>query len=480
MITQIEIDGFKTFKDFKVELTPFQVIVGPNGSGKSNLFDALHLLSRLADTDIATAFQELRGDAYEVFTLLPDGKRTDRIRIAVEMLVDRKVQDSWGKQIELANRRLRYELEITRRIDEYGLERLYVTHESLKSILQAEDTWSKKYGLSFPDNEIGQGEGEPIPFIATEVDQKVAATIYLSIEEYPYSVRGRIEFPAQNAQRTVLSGVTSTLGFQHAFAAAEMLRSLKLLRLNPEVLRQPSSFNAPASLSYEGGNLAAKLARMQVEDKFAFHCISLDMANLVPGILAVHIDEDRGRNQYIISVKDAQERSFSGNVLSDGTLRLLALATLRNDLQFRGVLCLEEPENGVNPLHFSRMVRLLREMSTDLKDEQQLEEPLRQVLVTTHSPTLISQPDARDSLLLAYTVMRVEPQSSGNPSLEVTHMTPVIPAKTRIQFDGKDDENEDKAVEAYTIDEVKRYLNSESLEEARQELDEARNALNKG
>jgi AAA15 family ATPase/GTPase len=33
MITQIEIDGFKTFKDFKVELAPFQVIVGPNGSG---------------------------------------------------------------------------------------------------------------------------------------------------------------------------------------------------------------------------------------------------------------------------------------------------------------------------------------------------------------------------------------------------------------------------------------------------------------
>jgi AAA15 family ATPase/GTPase len=48
MITQIEIDGFKTFKDFKVELAPFQVIVGANGSGKSNLFDALQLLSRLA------------------------------------------------------------------------------------------------------------------------------------------------------------------------------------------------------------------------------------------------------------------------------------------------------------------------------------------------------------------------------------------------------------------------------------------------
>lgn len=63
MITQIEIDGFKTFKDFKVELAPFQVIVGPNGSGKSNLFDALRLLSHLAETDLLSAFQGLRGDA---------------------------------------------------------------------------------------------------------------------------------------------------------------------------------------------------------------------------------------------------------------------------------------------------------------------------------------------------------------------------------------------------------------------------------
>ena len=46
MLTQIEIDSFKTFKDCKVELAPFQVIVCPNSSGKSNLFDALQLLSR--------------------------------------------------------------------------------------------------------------------------------------------------------------------------------------------------------------------------------------------------------------------------------------------------------------------------------------------------------------------------------------------------------------------------------------------------
>ncbi|WP_069471371.1 AAA family ATPase [Candidatus Marithrix sp. Canyon 246] len=72
MITKIEIDGFKTFSNLKIELSPFVIIAGANGSGKSNLFDAILLLSRLAETDIKSAFQEQRGEARELFTQYPD------------------------------------------------------------------------------------------------------------------------------------------------------------------------------------------------------------------------------------------------------------------------------------------------------------------------------------------------------------------------------------------------------------------------
>ncbi|RBQ14293.1 recombination protein RecF [Spongiactinospora rosea] len=41
MITRIEIDGFKSFLDFQLDIPPFLALVGPNASGKSNLFDAL-------------------------------------------------------------------------------------------------------------------------------------------------------------------------------------------------------------------------------------------------------------------------------------------------------------------------------------------------------------------------------------------------------------------------------------------------------
>ena len=62
MITRIEIDGFKSFRDFAVELKPFQVFIGPNGAGKSNLFDAIVLLSNLSSSfSLSDAFDKNRG-----------------------------------------------------------------------------------------------------------------------------------------------------------------------------------------------------------------------------------------------------------------------------------------------------------------------------------------------------------------------------------------------------------------------------------
>jgi predicted ATPase len=468
MITQIEIDGFKTFKDFKVELAPFQVIVGPNGSGKSNLFDALHLLSRLADTDLLSAFQELRGDAGELFTKLPGGGTSERIHMAVEMLVDRKVRDELGKEVELKYTRLRYELEVVLRSDEYSLERPFITRESLKAIPTTRDEWSRKYKLSFQNGWLPELTANGATFIGEEH------------ERFPHSLRGIQEdgtppvflFPdggvreaspkynLADLKRTVLSTMLSS-DHSHAFAVRQEFRSLSFLHLNPAALRQPSSTKAPRFLSFDGSNLPMTLARIEKEDKFALVDISRDMANLVPGIVSIRVEQDKSGDKYVIHAETADGRSFSSQVLSDGTLRLLALASLGNDPQFHGILCLEEPENGVHPFGLKNMARLLRKMATDFNDPEQVNEPLRQVLVTTHSPAFISQPGVLNSLLFAYIVTQIVPEQ---PTLDVTRMVPVIPEKNQLPFLEEADIN--KAEASYTVDEVKKYLDNEAMHEA--------------
>jgi predicted ATPase len=500
MITLIEIDGFKTFKDFRVELAPFQVIVGPNGSGKSNLFDALKLLSRLADNDLNTAFQELRGEANELFTTLSNGRSVDHIRIAVDILVNRKLKDRGEGEIELIREevalrkevalkytRLRYELEITLGIDGYGLEQLYVTHESLKSILPYDDKWCRKYGLSSQNNWLPEPSKVQAIFIDTKLttiailesaaDQSEAEAQQPLIYLYPDSdKRERIRrFYTAEVQRTVLSRVEDT-NHPHILAAREEFRSLRLLHLDPEALRHPSSTKASRFISTNGSNLPTLLARMQAEDKFALTDISRDMANLVPGILKIRVEQDKPSDKYVIYAETSDQRSFSSQVLSDGTLRLIALAAIKNDPQFQGTHCLEEPENGVHPQRLRKLAQLLQSMVTNFNDPEEVDEPLRQVLITTHSPLFISLPEVIDSLLFAYIMTRVEPLSSGNPTLEITCMTPVVTPDTELPFGI--DAYRDETMEVYTLDEVLRYMGSENLDEARNKLKKARTTLN--
>jgi len=86
MLTRIEISGFKTFTNFSMEVTPFLVILGPNASGKSNLFDAIRLLSRSAESDLSSAVKEMRGEVYELFRQSPSGEPVRKMSFAIVLI----------------------------------------------------------------------------------------------------------------------------------------------------------------------------------------------------------------------------------------------------------------------------------------------------------------------------------------------------------------------------------------------------------
>ncbi len=449
MLTWIEIDGFKSFRNFKAPLAPFQVIIGANGVGKSNLFDALRLLANLAETDLRTAFLKVRGNAGELFTVLPTGKHVETMRFAVEIFVDRHVRDEWGSEAELKFTRMRYELEIARRSDEQGLERPYITYESLESINRGEDDWLKQLGKHrdhwLPTLRGGRGA----PFISTENEGQGIATLYLHQD----GRSGRKATVAEKAERTVLSGVLNT-EFPHAFAAREEMRAWKRLQLNPVILREPSPLVNPQHLKSDGEFLAGTLARLDAEDDIILKEISADLAYLVPEIKSVVVEPDRPQNRYLIKAYTRDGREFSSSVLSDGTLRLLALLTLKYDPQHHGVLCFEEPENGIHPQRLKQMVEeILRPLATDFENDDPTW-PLRQLLVNTHSPVLAQALDEENlahELLFATMVTQTAPLGA----MRITQMYPVKPS-TQMRLNlGIASEVAD-----YTLGQVTAYLES--------------------
>jgi hypothetical protein len=124
------------------------------------------------------------------------------------------------------------------------------------------------------------------------------------------------------------------------------------------------------------------------------------LSELIANVREIRVDRDEKRELLTLMVMAADGTVLPARALSDGTLRFLALAILELDPQTPGVLCLEEPENGIHPDRIPAMLRLLQDIATDPSEPADDTNPLRQVIVNTHSPSVVmAVPDA--SLLLA-------------------------------------------------------------------------------
>jgi len=409
MLTRIEIDGFKTFDGFALDLNPFLVIVGPNATGKSNLFDAFQLLSHLASDDLRAAFTGLRGDPDELFRIGPDGRSGDSMRLAAEVLLNPVVQDPWGRIETIKFTRIRYEVEVRRKSDDRGIERLVVVRETAVPILSSKDRW-RPHGdrPSAAFRKAYMKYGRPTPFLSTQ-DEDGDPSFHIHQD-----ARAGRKRSALAAEATILSSITSA-EFPHLFALREELRSWKFLQLDPGALRKPSPKNAPESLEPDGSNLATVLARIKAETRTDTRPlgnladIAGGLAALISGTTGVDVEEDELNRRYRIQIRAAGAHPFSSQVVSDGTLRVLALLTMLHDPKHAGLVCFEEPENGIHPARLEALIGVLRKMVTRA-DVEPVDEsvPLSQMLLNSHSPVVLSHLDESE-MVLADTVTTLDP-----------------------------------------------------------------------
>jgi len=467
MITNLKINGFKSFHNFEMEFTPFTVIAGANASGKSNLFDALKLLGRLAETDnLKKAFKEQRGEFMELFTLYSEGEYASEIEFCVEMLVNNKIKDAWGNEASLKYTRLRYELKIKRFTNIVGIEDLEVTFEHLINLRHQEDKWIRyipKANLEHWRPKVVTGK-RGIPYILTEEENGIP-TVQVPQDGTTGNKR---RFPLKNATRTVLSSF-DTIDFPHVLAAKEEMRSWKFLELNPEDLRHPTSKNTGEdALSQSGKNLAAVLNRIKQEDSYSLKEISRKLQTFLPNFIDVDVIDDTENKQYLIKLRDKDKKEYSSRVLSEGTLRILTLCILEYDNKHTGLLCFEEPENGIHPFRIGAMAKLLKDLSADFTDSYM---PLRQVIVNTHSPVLVGNilelymNDINVSIHLSQMVNRGTTIDNVKRKISITTIdNPFSGYYENSEIGGMFSEQEQEAKRKYALSKVRNYLETTDFE----------------
>ncbi|RKN41782.1 AAA family ATPase [Streptomyces hoynatensis] len=414
MLTRLEVSGFKNLLDLTVELGPFTCIAGENGTGKSNVFDAIQLLSLLADRPLMEAAQEVRGthserhgDARDLFwNGYEPGEH--RMRFAAEMIVPPEpVEDDFGRISEPPTSSfLRYELELGYQpptgAEKIG--RLTLLHESLGYIRKGDALTrlrfphskqrfrdrmirSKRYGTSFISTSVEEGD----PVIRIHQDG---------------GSRGQPRpAAASRARATVVSTVTSS-DDPTILAARREMQSWRRLALEPSALRSSDQYVDPRSIGPNGLHLPGALFRIALQDTDSGDDPSRVYAR-VAGRLSdlsglqvrtLDVQEDDVRQLLTIRLHEISGMVLPARSLSEGTLRFLALCVLLEDPEVRGLVCMEEPENGIHPGNLPAMVGLVRDLAVDPTGTPGDDNPLRQVLINTHSPGVVQLVDRGDLL----------------------------------------------------------------------------------
>lgn len=361
---------------------PLTAIVGPNASGKSNLFDALQFLSSLAEKDVRTAMKGLRGEPEELFRQTPHGD-SDCMKFAVEVYLQRRGVDDFGRSYETPSQRLRYELSLGISGGEYGSPKgIFVRHEYCRPIRKIED--KAEYLKPLRPNYNSRVS----PFI--QINESSDA---LLVRQDGRQRHGRpVQLSLKEASRTALSTIT-TAEFPHLYALREMLMSLQFLEINPSAARSPNDRFEIGTLKPDASNLAAVLTRLREQTGTGerpdgvLSDIAADLTALIPSVSSIKTQADSQQRQYSFNVKFSTDLQFSSRVISDGTIRLLALLTVLNDPDRRGTLCFEEPENGVHEGRIPTLVQFLRDAASIPSTDEYA--PF-QVLLNTHSPKVMA------------------------------------------------------------------------------------------
>lgn len=426
MLTRLEVHGFKNLLDLSIDFGPFTCIAGENGTGKSNVFDAIQFLSLLADKPMIEAAQEVRGVQGERHSDPRDlfWKRSVRGRhrlfFAAEMIVPDRVEDDFGRIAQPTTTFLRYELEIGYQepsgLDRFG--RLTLLREDLRHIPKA----TAKQHLRFPHsagrfrNAVISGYRSGAPYISTDVDVEGGDTVVKVHQD-----GGRRGQPrpvvASRAPATVVSTITSS-DDPTLFAARYEMRSWRRLALEPSALRSADGFLDPAVMGVDGSHLPAALYRVshsgysgdpdQVYARIAGRLS--DLAGVK--IRDLGVDQDEVRQLLTVRVREEDGTSIPARSLSEGTLRFLALCVLLEDPTMGGMICMEEPENGIHPANLVPMVELVRDLAVDPALAPAADNPFRQVLINTHSPGVVQLVSPEDLLFADTAVHRLEDGST--------------------------------------------------------------------
>ncbi len=391
MITRIEIQGLRALRYVDVRLAPFQVFVGPNASGKSTFFDAIALVRDILQVGVEDAVHGNARLGIPMRAADPRDLTWQREGGAVAIaLTARKPLRTRGATNEGNGTLVRYEIAL--RTDgplELVGENLWILSPDAaeRETAPAHDTPQR---LSFPEEP--RRSHPPVVWPPNKrapkgwrkiVSKSEGGNDYFRSETSKWNNLFRLG-PAKSALANLPEDETrfpTAIWFKRW-----LMEGIQVLALDPGAMRLPAPAGSPASLLPDGSNLAWALHDLEVHDPSRLAEWIEHLRTSLPDVRSVSTrekPEDRSRYVEIAYRNGLVAPSW---LLSDGTLRMLALTLLAYLRNPANLILIEEPENGIHPRAIETVIQSLGSVYGG------------QVFCATHSPLVLSLIEA-DQLL---------------------------------------------------------------------------------
>jgi predicted ATPase len=374
MLKAITLNDFKSYRQARLPLAPLTVMIGANASGKSNAIEGMRLLSWLAQGQRLSAIQYavqggdkvVRGRvedlAYEQGELFGFGVETDT--------------DEWNS----------LSMGLTRRIDGLHITTETLTHEGATVPIYTLDQPSGRQGTdaSVAYNNFTRGRNKPhvicsdqiaiftqlttpaafdathkasrerIPNVMKQLEQWLSAMLFL--DPVPAQMRG-YEFPSDSVLQgngKNVSAVLYNLWWEDTQYQIDLFGS--------------SDQSVPEKQKRQDINRQSILGFIQSLPEQDIS--GLSFLQEPRGGVMVKLTETFG----------GRSKEYDASLLSDGTLRVLAIAAAMLSAPEGSLVVIEEIDNGVHP---SRAHHLLQQI------QQIAQERSLRVLLSTHNPAML-------------------------------------------------------------------------------------------
>jgi predicted ATPase len=387
MITKIEVNGFKSLKDFELTLNSgLNILVGPNGSGKTNIVLFFEFLSKIVTMPINEAITEMGGFGF-VFQKTEKGF-VDSIKVKIEgdayhNLLKDKLTYTYSFELKLSN----------------DLENIVYANQDLSIVTKTELL------IITLIPETGSIQSEVKRLNGTVIDDK--ATFDKALKH----MVGDLNF----CQESLMRGKS----FSDYFI--NILKDLKggeIFNIVPNRIREQENAVSSKGIQSDGYGLSKTLYEMKRgngsssnynESNFKKAIAYLKIANTSISDLTIEKDDFNSKLVPKVYINSDENTSILPLAfLSDGTLKWLTLVTaiLTSD----NIFCIEEPENYLHPWMQAEMCTLMRE-HLEAKKEAAF------ILMTTHSETLLNAARPEEVIVVDMKHGATRAQRVENPDL---------------------------------------------------------------